>query len=115
MPKPARLPNLPRYQDEIERLWSLADYTIKAVSVAASVDETTFYLCDATSASFNLTLPRAARVAGRIYGLKKIDASGNAAGFASVDNIDGSGTATTTTQYATIWVISDRTTWHRLI
>lgn len=69
---------------------------------------------DATTAGFNITLPTAVGITGRMYTIKKIDATANIVSVAttSSQNIDGSSTARQlSTQWASITVVSDGTGW----
>lgn len=117
MRRPARLPDLTRYQEAVDELWGVPRWDVLSVTAAAGVGRETLYLADATAGAFNLTLPLASTAPQRIYGIKKVDAGGNAVGFArsGADTIDGSTSHTTTTQYATVWVISNGLLWYRLI
>ncbi len=76
------------------RAFDSADYTI---------------LCDATSGAVNLSLPSAASTFGRVYNLKKIDASANACSMsrAGSDTIDGASAKSTIIQYTNIQVQSN--------
>lgn len=71
-------------------------------------------LCDATAGAMDVDLPAAASHAGRIYIIKKIDASANAV---SVDPngaelIDGSGTSyDLSTQWQSVTIQSNGTSW----
>ena len=70
-------------------------------------------IADAAAASFTLTLPTAVGNTGKVYWIKKIDATANTV---TVDGdggqlIDGAATAVLTTQYEAITVISDGTEW----
>lgn len=68
---------------------------------------------DATSAAFTITLPTAASVAGKIYVIKKIDASGNAVtvGTTSSQTIDGSTTYSLASQWKYVTVQSNGSNW----
>ena len=97
----------------------VADYVRSRIGVvtktsAYTVEAGVFLIrADCTSNAVVATLPPAANVPGRQIAIKKIDASGNAAtldGNAS-EEIDGATTKSTTTQYATIIIISNGTGW----
>lgn len=90
-----------------------------AFSALATLTNTSpkFCECDATSASFNLTLPPASTSSGQVFELSKIDSSGHAAGFApsGSDNINGANTpVTTSTQWANVKVRCNQagTAWY---
>jgi lysophospholipase L1-like esterase len=70
-------------------------------------------LGDATSGAFSFTLPSATSTAGRIYIIKKTDASANAITVAtsSSQTIDGATTYSLSTQYKRVQLQSDGTTW----
>jgi hypothetical protein len=69
--------------------------------------------CDATSGAVTITLPAAASHTGRIYRVKKVDASANAVTIDgnSSETIDGSATVSSTTQYASWTIQSNGTNW----
>ena len=73
-------------------------------------------LADATTAGFTLTLPTAASIAGRIYHIKKIDASANAVVIdgAAAETIDGAATVSISAQNQSYQIISDGTNWRVL-
>jgi hypothetical protein len=71
-------------------------------------------LCDASGGSFTITLPAASGVSGIIYHIKKTDSSGNAVtvdGNAS-ETIDGATTRIISTQYDSMMIICDGSSWH---
>jgi hypothetical protein len=71
-------------------------------------------LCDATSAGFTITLPTAASSSGRIYIIKKIDATVNVVtidGDGS-ETIDGATTQSLSTQWQTLRIQSNGTSWY---
>jgi len=73
-------------------------------------------LCDASSAAFTVTLPAATSHTGRIYHIKKTDSSGNGVtvdGNGS-ETIDGATTQVISTQYDSLMIQCDGTTWHIL-
>jgi hypothetical protein len=70
-------------------------------------------LCDATSAAFTLTLPKAGLHGGRVFYLKKVDASANAItidGDGS-ETIDGAATQSLSVQWESKTLTSDGTGW----
>ncbi len=72
--------------------------------------------CDATSAGFTVNLPAAAGVAGKVFAIKKTDASANVITVDgnSSETIDGATTKTLTIQYESIQIVSDGSNWHIL-
>jgi hypothetical protein len=88
--------------------------TITATTTALKTDHT--LLCDATAGAITVNLPAAAGCAGRIYNIKKIDASANAVTLDgnSSETIDGAATKATTTQYASFTIQSEGAAWHVL-
>ena len=90
----------------------------KTAAYTATASDGTF-LCNATTAAFNVTLPAAsATPAGREYSLVKIDSSVNAVGFSpnGTDTINGANSAVTVaTQHNWLSVICDGVSaWHRM-
>ncbi len=86
--------------------------TVTASSVTLN-GEDHIVICDCTSNAITVNLP-AASTSGRIYSIKKIDASGNAVtvdGNGS-ETIDGATTATISSQYDDIRIVSDGSNWH---
>lgn len=70
-------------------------------------------LCDATSAAFTVTLPKAAMFKGREFDVKKIDASANTItidGDGS-ETIDGAATASLAAQWDRARLFSDGANW----
>lgn len=70
-------------------------------------------VADASGGAFTVTLPTAVGITGTVYRVKKIDATANAVTIdgAGAETIDGGATATISTQYEAITVISDGTEW----
>jgi hypothetical protein len=70
-------------------------------------------LVDATSSAVVINLPLSSRAKGRIYNIKKIDASANAVTLTPQNSelIDGAATKSTTTQYANFTIQNDGTGW----
>lgn len=71
-------------------------------------------LVDASGAARTITLPDAAGNTGRVYHVKKTDASSNAVIIDGdgADTIDGAATHSITTQYESRTVVSDGANWH---
>ena len=67
-------------------------------------------IADSTSGNVNVTLPPATTNKGERFTFKKIVAA-NSVVISSADNIDGAASKTLTTQYDTVTVYSDGTTW----
>lgn len=68
---------------------------------------------NATSGAFTVTLPTAVGIAGRMYTVKKVDASANAVtvGTTSSQTIDGVTTKALSAQWNSVTVISDGANW----
>lgn len=99
--------------DELTRLERLERRITEVSADTELTNEHYTVLADATSAAVTLTLPTAESALGRIYHVKKIDASANAVtldGNGS-ETIDGAANKSTTTQYAGFTVQSDGTEW----
>jgi hypothetical protein len=81
---------------------------------ATSSDHT--ITCNATSATFTITLPTASGITGRMYVIKKMDSSGNAITIDAnaSETIDGSLTRSLNLQYESITIQSDGTNWYIL-
>jgi hypothetical protein len=71
-------------------------------------------LCDCTSNAITITLPASSGATGRLYNIKKIDATGNTVTIDgnSAETIDGSATITLTTQYESVTIQCDGSNWH---
>ena len=71
-------------------------------------------MVDATTASATVNLPAAADALGKIYYIKKIDATGNTVTIdpSGAETIDGAATEVISTQFQSRTVISDGTEWH---
>ncbi len=73
---------------------------------------------DATSGAVTITLPAVSGAAGRIYTIKKTDASGNAVTVDpnASETIDGATTASLASQYSTITIQANAagTAWHKV-
>lgn len=72
-----------------------------------------FLRADCTLSNITFTLPPAASVTGRIFYIKKIDVTANTLMIAAngAETIDGSNTQTLTSQYQSISIISNGTSW----
>ena len=82
----------------------------KATTLAGG---TQVILCDASSASFTVTLPTASSAKGRAYHIKKTDNSGNVVTVSGNGaTIDGESTQVINIQYDSMMTISDGTVWH---
>ncbi len=70
-------------------------------------------LGDATAGAFDVDLPTAASSTGRIYVIKKIDASGNAVTVDpnGAETIDGAASKALSSQFDSVRIISDGTEW----
>lgn len=90
--------------------------------VSAVVSKTTTYtaavsdeviLCSASGGAWTLTLPTAVGITGKVYKIKKTDASVNAVtiGTTSSETIDGSTTFPIDIQYTCVTVVSDGSNW----
>ena len=87
---------------------------VKAITATYTItDGESHLMVDATSAAVILTLPMVEKSEGRVLVIKKIDASGNAvtATGDGVETIDGSNTKALSSQYDSVRIISDGTTW----
>lgn len=89
--------------------WAVATKTTNYTLVAGDH----IILCDATAGAVTLTGPAAASHAGRIYQVKKIDASANSCTFDpnGAETVDGAATKTNTTQYQSFTFTSNGTNW----
>ena len=83
------------------------DVVTKTANYTAA-DETVI-LCDATSNAITITLPTAVGNMGRIYHIKKIDASANTVTVSGT--IDSGINAVLTDQYESISPVSDNVEW----
>jgi hypothetical protein len=87
----------------------------KTVAYTAT-DSDTVILCDAAAGTFTVTLPTAVGRAGKVFYIKKIDATVNAVTVAGdgAETIDGENTQVISTQYNALKLISDGSEWHIL-
>jgi len=85
------------------------------VTLEEGVDQ--LVLVDATGGPVDVTLPRADGSGGKRYCIKKIDSSANAVTISTSlsQTIDGSATATLTTQDQTLDLISDNENWLKVV
>ncbi len=87
-------------------------YVAKTTAYTATISDYTINN-DATSAAYQVTLPTAVGITGRIYTLRKSDVSANAVtvGTTSSQTINGSTTYSLATQYKYVQVQSDGANW----
>lgn len=78
-----------------------------------AVDADSIILVDATGAARTITLPDAAGRTGKVYDIKKIDASANAVIIDGdgADTIDGAASASLTKQHESLTIVSDGANW----
>jgi hypothetical protein len=87
-------------------------YSSTPVAITSAND---VVIVDATAAPATVNLPTAASVVGLQLDIKKVDATNNVTVQANgAETIDGSNTATLTSQYESITIVSDGTEWHIL-
>lgn len=116
-----RPPAAPGWWDPVakgieEAFRRLAGRTGSTRSFAANVSLTASdgsAFVDASGAPRTITLPPASSVTGRIYTVKKVDASANAVTIdpTGTETIDGASTATISGQYDSLTMQSDGTRW----
>lgn len=83
------------------------------ITGTATISTVTYNRCNSTTGAFTITLPTAVGITGRVYTVKKIDASANAVtvdGDGS-ETIDGAATYALATQWKSVTVISNGTNW----
>ncbi len=99
---------------EADQTESLALVTKTAAYTATDSD--TVILCDATAGAFTVTLPTAVGRTGRVFYIKKIDATVNAITLDGdgAETIDGGTTQVISIQYNALKLISDGSEWHIL-
>ena len=91
--------------------------SIATITTSTSIDSSySVVLCNATSGGITVTLPSASGHEGRIYHVKKIDASVNAiiVDGADAETIDGELTQTFSVQYESLQIVCDGSNWHIL-
>jgi Cu/Ag efflux protein CusF len=91
---------------------SISVATITATTYTAAA--ATVILVDATSAAITVNLPAASGKAGRLYTIKKIDASANTVTIDgnAAETIDGAATVVILLQYAVVRIVCDGANWH---
>lgn len=82
-----------------------------AVSSAYSIDVNTDYAVDCTSGTFTVTLPTAVGISGRIFVIKNSGTGVISVNTTSGQTIDGAGSLTISTQYASFTVMSTGANW----
>jgi hypothetical protein len=90
-------------------------YVAKTGAYSATISDSVI-TGDATGGAFSITLPTAVGITGRLYTIKKIDASVNAVTVATTSSqtIDGATTKALTLQHSAITVQSNGSNWHIL-
>ena len=88
----------------------------KTADFTASLTEAAIYRIDATSGNIVVTLPTAASAADRGWQFKRIDASGNTVTLDpnGSETIDGATTVLLATQYTSVEINSNGTSWDKL-
>lgn len=120
---PARLPNgnaaqfLRSTGGTSAPVWStpFSGIVSKTAAYTASIADDVI-LVDATGGSFNITLPTAVGISGKIFTIKKKDSTITAVGIdtTSSQTIDGFTSITVNTQYESVQVVSNGTNWELL-
>jgi len=89
----------------VDTVTKTADYTLVALNSVV--------LCDATTASFTITLPTAVGVEGKYYTIKKIDVSVNTVTVdgAGSETIDGEITQIIQNKNVSITIVSNGANW----
>lgn len=88
-------------------------YVAKTANYTAAVTDEVIF-CDATSGAITISLPPAATAgAGKVYAVKKTDASGNAVTLDGdgTEKIDGALTKALAAQYDSVTIVSDGANW----
>ena len=87
-------------------------------SITLTVEDNNVVLCDASSSPFTVTLPVAADSTGKMFRIKKIDASANAVSVTGSEDddalIDGGVFAVIEDQWECITITSNGTDWYIL-
>ena len=85
--------------------------TVTTTATASATDSV--ILADATGGAFTVNLPAASNRAGRVYTIKKTDASANAVTVDgnAAETIDGALTKVLATQYASTMIVCDGSNW----
>lgn len=89
-------------------------FSTTSVSTTTTLDNTHHTVrVDASGGAVTINLPTAASSTGRVYVIKKIDATANAVTIDGdgAETIDGAATVSTTTQYVSYMIQSNATSW----
>ncbi|MBF0331637.1 MAG: hypothetical protein HQL17_06840 [Candidatus Omnitrophica bacterium] len=101
---------LPTSTLDVKGSFSVSIVTKSADYTAAATDRV--ILVNAAGGAVNITLPAPTGIAGRVYDIKKIDASVNVVTVTpAAGTIDGLGSVATATQNAAFTVVTDGTNW----
>lgn len=86
---------------------------LRFISAAHTITTGDYFLCDATSGAFTITLPAAGQVPGRTIIVQKVDSSVNGVTVdgAGSETINGALTQALAAQYNSITIRSDGTQW----
>jgi len=89
-------------------------FKVVYVSTSVTAGQSATYLCDATAGNITITLPTATpAISGRLYNIKKVDASANTVIIApTTSTIDGLASKTITVQWNNICVVTDGNQWY---
>lgn len=81
-----------------------------------SSDYKTLFAANASTASFNITLPLASANIGLTVGIKKVDSTANTVTVLTTgsDQIDGQANVVLSAQYEDLYVVSDGTSWNAI-
>lgn len=96
---------------EIAGSIGFGNVSTKTANYTATINDY-MLVVDATSGDVTITLPSASTTYRREYIIKKIDSSANGVIISSTDLLDGDTTFTIGSQYVSIKLKSDGTTWH---
>lgn len=105
--------NFRRFEDSVSTN-NLLTRPISTVTLATTLNASHYtLLVDATAGATTVSLPPAATYPGRVYVIKKMDASANNVVIdgSGSETIDGAATKTTNTQYAGWQIQSNGTNW----
>jgi hypothetical protein len=91
---------------------ALSAQTTKTANYTATSTDY-FIFCDATSGNITITLPTAVGLAGKVYVIKKIDASANTVTIdgAGSETLDGATTIVIGVQYTSYSIVSNNANW----
>jgi hypothetical protein len=91
---------------------SLLAQTTKTATYTATGSDY-FIFCDATAGAMSINLPTAVGSAGKVYVIKKTDATANAVTIdpAGAELVDGAGTLVFSTQYTSYSIVSNNVGW----